>query len=237
MSVDQYSSTQAGSQPADTSALADSERMFGVVRTFGITNDKNALRLRRVASSASSGKMLPTRSHSLPPEFRKRFGASFADYAIGEFMSTYAFPSMLHEDPRYFREGEGNTEKLVGHAIASAFVTRKDSGASFIQITPIPWEGLQQALFLLCITPQKIAVWAWCSRELESASCSERPGQSLPSLFPIFSKSCSRRGTRSEIRRSSLIRSRRPARPWDPQGCHLQILTGVRPGWVTYRDL
>jgi hypothetical protein len=36
------SSTQAGSKPADENSPPDSERVFGVVRTFGITNDKNA---------------------------------------------------------------------------------------------------------------------------------------------------------------------------------------------------
>src|SRR5260370_39719308 len=64
--------------------------------------------------------------------YAKRCGAAIADYSIGEFMSPYAFPSLLHEDPRYFREGEGSTRKRLGHAMASAFTTRSDSGrASF----------------------------------------------------------------------------------------------------------
>ena len=147
--VFQSSSTQAASQPPKTTGPPDSERMFGVVRTFGITNDKNAPPL------TSRGKFRIFRENVTDPftfvgtgiqagmgqarndfpsygqgmsGYAKRFGASFADYAIGEFMSTYAFSSMLHEDPRYFREGEGSTKKRLGHAIASAFVTRKDSG-------------------------------------------------------------------------------------------------------------
>jgi hypothetical protein len=34
--------------------------------------------------------------------YGKRYGAAIADYSIGEFMSTYAFPSLLHEDPDIF---------------------------------------------------------------------------------------------------------------------------------------
>ena len=143
------SSTQAASTPRANTGPPDSERMFGVVRTFGITNDKNAPPL------TSHGKFRIFRENVTDPftfvgtgiqagmgqarndfpsygqgmsGYAKRFGASFADYAIGEFMSTYAFPSMLHEDPRYFREGAGSTKKRLGHAFASAFVTRKDSG-------------------------------------------------------------------------------------------------------------
>lgn len=53
---------------------------------------------------------------------------SVDDFVIGEFMSTFAFPTLLHEDPRYFREGEGSFKRRLGHSLASAFVTRTDSG-------------------------------------------------------------------------------------------------------------
>jgi len=43
-------------------------------------------------------------------------------------MSNYAFPSLLREDPRYFREGSGPFKKRLGHALASPFVTRSDAG-------------------------------------------------------------------------------------------------------------
>jgi len=43
--------------------------------------------------------------------YEKRYGASVADFAIGEFMSTLAFPTLLHEDPRSFREGEGSFKR------------------------------------------------------------------------------------------------------------------------------
>jgi len=33
--------------------------------------------------------------------YAKRYCASVADFAIGEFISTFAFPTLLHEDPRY----------------------------------------------------------------------------------------------------------------------------------------
>ncbi len=58
----------------------------------------------------------------------KRFGASTADLGIGEFMGTFAFASLLREDPRYFREGSGPGSRRLGNALASTFATRTDSG-------------------------------------------------------------------------------------------------------------
>jgi hypothetical protein len=34
--------------------------------------------------------------------YGKRFGASFADNSIGTYMTVAVFPSLLHEDPRYY---------------------------------------------------------------------------------------------------------------------------------------
>ena len=64
--------------------------------------------------------------------YGKRFGLDYSDIAVGGFFVTYAYPSLLHEDPRYFRKGEGGIGKRLGHAIANTFVTRTDSrGRSF----------------------------------------------------------------------------------------------------------
>jgi hypothetical protein len=64
--------------------------------------------------------------------YGKRFGQNYGDVVIGGFLTTYAFPSLLHEDPRYFRKGEGGIGRRLGHAIANTFVTPTDSrGRSF----------------------------------------------------------------------------------------------------------
>src|SRR6266853_2610679 len=39
--------------------------------------------------------------------YGKRYGASFADNSIGTYMTTAIFPSVLHEDPRYYQLGKG----------------------------------------------------------------------------------------------------------------------------------
>jgi hypothetical protein len=62
--------------------------------------------------------------------YARRLGASFADQAIGNMMSEGVMPSILKEDPRYFRRGEGSKKSRTAYALTRIFVTRTDSGGS-----------------------------------------------------------------------------------------------------------
>jgi len=60
--------------------------------------------------------------------YGKRFGANFADNGIGTYMTTALFPTLLHEDPRYYQQGKGGFRRRAYHAVNRLFVTRTDSG-------------------------------------------------------------------------------------------------------------
>jgi len=62
--------------------------------------------------------------------YGKRFGATFADNSIGTYMTTAVFPSILKEDPRYYRKAEGSTGKRILYPIGKLFVTRTDAGGT-----------------------------------------------------------------------------------------------------------
>ena len=61
--------------------------------------------------------------------YAKRYGAAFADGTIGNYMTEGVFPTVFHQDPRYFRLGTGGGWKRVGYAISRTVVTRSDKGA------------------------------------------------------------------------------------------------------------
>lgn len=67
--------------------------------------------------------------------YGKRFGATFADNSIGTFMTTAIFPSMLKEDPRYYRLAQGKTSKRLWYPIQRLFVTRMDKGGERFNIS------------------------------------------------------------------------------------------------------
>ncbi len=55
--------------------------------------------------------------------YAKRYGTAYADNAIENFMASAVFPSVLHQDPRYYQMG--------ARWILAAFRTCRDPGADY----------------------------------------------------------------------------------------------------------
>jgi hypothetical protein len=60
--------------------------------------------------------------------YAKRFGANYADLAIGTFIGGAILPSLFHQDPRYFYLGKGSFWKRAGYALSTAVICRGDNG-------------------------------------------------------------------------------------------------------------
>ncbi len=65
------------------------------------------------------------------------FATSFADLAIGDFMTEAIFPTMLHQDPRYFRRGTGSGWSRLRYAAAQIVLTHQDSGGTNFNLSEI----------------------------------------------------------------------------------------------------
>jgi len=60
--------------------------------------------------------------------YAKRFGTTYGDFAIENMTTEGIFPSLLHQDPRYFRRREGSGRSRLVYAVSRLFITRSDSG-------------------------------------------------------------------------------------------------------------
>jgi hypothetical protein len=60
--------------------------------------------------------------------YGKRFGATYLDTFDGAMIGNAMLPSLLHQDPRYFRRGTGNFAIRFGYAVLSTFRCKSDSG-------------------------------------------------------------------------------------------------------------
>ncbi len=62
--------------------------------------------------------------------YAKRYGTNTGDQVIGNYLTEAIMPSLLHEDPRYFRKGHGSGAGRVLYALSRVLVTRTDSGST-----------------------------------------------------------------------------------------------------------
>jgi len=145
----QSENTKPSSTTPEQSQAKSPERIFGVVPAYTITDARNAPPLTHsqklalfvkgsldpfpfVVYSLQAGISQAQDTHGGYGQgaagYGKRFGAALADGTSARFFGTYAFPSLLHQDPRYFRKGEGSARSRIGYSISRGFVTRADSG-------------------------------------------------------------------------------------------------------------
>ncbi len=60
--------------------------------------------------------------------YTKRFGAAYADDVSGRFLGSAVFPSLFHQDPRYFYRGSGSKRSRAFYAMSAAVMARSDGG-------------------------------------------------------------------------------------------------------------
>jgi hypothetical protein len=60
--------------------------------------------------------------------YAKRYAAKFVDGRSSDLLTHAVFPTLFHQDPRYYYQGSGSFKSRLAHAVGSAFVTRSDSG-------------------------------------------------------------------------------------------------------------
>jgi len=131
---------------------ADDHRMFGVLPNYKTINDPDqpivALTTREkfglvkhyfdpftfVFTSITAGIEQETNEKEAYGRgamgYAKRYGADFADGFTNELFVTAVFPTLLHEDPRYYRLGHGRAWKRTAYALSRILITHSDSGST-----------------------------------------------------------------------------------------------------------
>jgi hypothetical protein len=71
--------------------------------------------------------------------YSKRFATAYGDQMIGNMMTEGIVPAVFHQDPRYFRRGEGSGKSRVLYALSRIVVARMDSGRNTFNFSE--WGG------------------------------------------------------------------------------------------------
>jgi len=78
--------------------------------------------------------------------YGKRFAADYADRTSAEFFKDFAYPTLFHEDPRYYRLAHGSGRKRFFHALEHVFVAHRENGTRMFNLSE--WLGTASAVAL-----------------------------------------------------------------------------------------
>jgi hypothetical protein len=129
--------------------LAERQRLFGVLPNFYVTYDTRfvpltpklkfqlALRTSTDAATFLGAGFLAgiDMASDVAPHYEqgasgygKRFGAAYAGSVSDIVLGGAVFPTLFHQDPRYFYQGTGTKKSRMMHAMSSPFVAKGDNG-------------------------------------------------------------------------------------------------------------
>ncbi len=78
--------------------------------------------------------------------YAKRYGLVAGDGIVENFMVQAVFPSVLHQDPRFFQTSDGGFVHRAGYAISTMVITRGDSGHKQFNASEIFGAGFAAAI-------------------------------------------------------------------------------------------
>ena len=78
--------------------------------------------------------------------YGKRFGAATAGEESAAFFSGFVFPTLLHQDPRYFRSHQDAISNRLAYAASRVIIGRSDSGRNVINLSAIMSQFVQAAV-------------------------------------------------------------------------------------------
>lgn len=78
--------------------------------------------------------------------YAHRYVTSYADQVAGNMLTEAILPSILREDPRYFRLVHGTKLHRTGYALSRILVTRTDSGRSTFNVAEVLGNGMSASL-------------------------------------------------------------------------------------------
>ena len=140
-----YSSVEVATEQV---AMQEKQRVLGVVPNFYVNYDPNpepltpGLKFQLAMKVASDpvtalgvGLIAGIRQAANSPDFQQgakgygqRYGVTAANGLTSIVIGGAILPSLLHQDPRYFYQGEGTKKSRILHALSYPFICPGDSG-------------------------------------------------------------------------------------------------------------
>jgi hypothetical protein len=85
------------------------------------------------------------------------FGTSYADFAVGNFMTEAIGPTLFHQDPRFFRKGKGSFRSRLFYAAGQIFLTHGDNGHTQVNVSELAGNSAAVAISMSYYPEQRDA--------------------------------------------------------------------------------
>lgn len=144
------------------------------------------------AALSQSGNSAPRYGVGAGP-YGQRLGAAYADVALGNFFSDAVLASAFHQDPRYYRMGEGHSiARRTIYSLSRLFITRQDSGRSSFNASGLLGMGMAIGLSN-AYYPSSNVNGATVSSHFVSNAIGASVGNLLPEFWPDLKQRFTRR--------------------------------------------
>jgi hypothetical protein len=142
-----------------------------------------------VAVAGEAGISVAADSHSAygpgMPGFGRSVGVGVTEDMTGEFFGTFLIPSLVHQDPHYYRMEHAPIHRRIRHAVVEVFWTRSDSGKGMLNYANLAGFALDDATSNLYVPGRETNLGASADRyaiDLASAPVGNFVNEFLPDV-------------------------------------------------------
>ena len=136
------SSATPGSHPSLQPLSPNQKFVFATKNAFALPSAIFAA----AGSGVNQAQKLYPEFHQGAPGYAWYYWHSYADQAVDSYVVDFLLPAALHQDPRYYRVGQGGTWKRTQYSLSRLFVTRSDSGAAAFNTSQVLGAGVAASI-------------------------------------------------------------------------------------------
>jgi hypothetical protein len=136
------SSATLGSRPFLQPLSQNQKFVFASKNAFGVTS----VIFAAAGAGVNQAQKLYPEFHQGAPGYARYYWHSYADQAVDSYVVDFLLPVALHQDPRYYRLGQGGAWKRSQYALSRLFVTRSDYGAAEFNTSQVLGSGVAASI-------------------------------------------------------------------------------------------
>ena len=136
------SSTPLGSYQSLRSLSPNQKFIFATKNAFGLPS---AIFAAAGAGVNQAQKQYPD-FHQGAQGYARYYWHSYADQVVDSYVVDFLLPEALHQDPRYYRLGQGGALKRTQYSLNHLFVTRSDYGTAEFNASQILGSGVAASI-------------------------------------------------------------------------------------------